>query len=236
MPPNEREAEVRAVLADVLDPELDESVIDLGFVSRVVVDGDTVAVDFRLPTFWCAANFAWIMAEDMRAALGSLSWVTRIDVRLVDHFSARRINDGVAAGRSFRETFGEEAADDLAALRETFRRKAYLGRMSRFIEALRGRGWTDVRILGASVGEIAAFADRDLAALAARFLELRAMFGGPNANDDPAFTLPDGASINTGQLAATLRDIRMTRRGVEANGEMCRAMLKARIEAPVPVE
>lgn len=235
MPPSEREADVRAVLADVLDPELDESVVDLGFVSRVAVDGDAVAVDFRLPTFWCAANFAWIMAEDMRAALAALPWATHIDVRLVDHFSARRINEGVAAGRSFRETFGEDAADDLATLRETFRRKAYLGRMSRLIEALRDRGWSDERILATRVGEIAEL-DDDLEPVAARFLQLRAMFGGPSAAADVAFHKPDGTAIDPGQLAATLRDIRMTRRSVEANGEMCRAMLKARIEAPVPVE
>ncbi len=220
MRPSERENEVRAVLADVLDPELDESMVDLGFVSRVAVEGGVVAVDFRLPTFWCAANFAWIMAEDMRAALAALPWAAHIDVRLVDHFSARRINDGVAAGRSFREAFGDEAADDLAALRETFRRKAYLGRMSRVIEALRDQGWSDEGILAAPIARIAPMVgtDRDHAPLAARFLELRALFGGPNTDTDLAFRLADGAAIEPGQLAAALRDIRMTRRSVEANG------------------
>ena len=65
-----REAEVLARLAAVTDPELDEPVTALGFVERVAVAADgTVTVDFRLPTFWCAANFAYMMAEDMRDAV-----------------------------------------------------------------------------------------------------------------------------------------------------------------------
>ena len=93
MPPNEeRLAEVRAALDAVTDPELDQSVVDLGFITEMEVDGDRVAVAFRLPTYWCSAGFAWIMAEDMRAALTRLPWVASAEVRLVDHFAAGRIH------------------------------------------------------------------------------------------------------------------------------------------------
>jgi metal-sulfur cluster biosynthetic enzyme len=232
-----RTAEVRAAISTVLDPELDESVVDLGFVTRVAVEGNRVEVDFRLPTFWCSASFAWIMAEDMRAALAALPWLARADVRLVDHFAAGKVNDGVAAGQGFREAFGGEAAADLAALGETFRHKAYLGRMSRLIETLREQGWRDERILSSTVGGLReARADAGLARLVDRFLELRAVHGGTSGPNDTAFRHPDGAAIAPDGLASFLRDIRMTRRGVEANGEMCRVLLKARIEAPAPAE
>ena len=65
-----RESEVLACLDSVTDPELDEPVTDLGFVEEVTVGADgAVSIDFRLPTFWCAANFAYMMAEDMRDAV-----------------------------------------------------------------------------------------------------------------------------------------------------------------------
>jgi len=232
-----RTAEVWSTLATVLDPELDESVVDLGFIARVAVSGDRAEVDFRLPTFWCSANFAWIMAEDMRAALARLPWLTGASVCLVDHFAAGRVNRGLAAGQGFREAFGGEASADLSALRQTFCRKAYLGRMSRLIEALRERGWGDARILSATVGDLRAFdPDAGTARLIERYLELRRVFGGTSGPSEPAFRTPGGAAIAPDGLAAFLRDIRMTRRGVEANGEMCRVLLRARIEAPAPAE
>jgi metal-sulfur cluster biosynthetic enzyme len=237
-----RTAEVWSALATVLDPELDESIVELGFIARVAVESDRAEVDFRLPTFWCSASFAWIMAEDMRAALAALPWLARADVRLVDHFAAGKVNDGVAAGRGFREAFGGEAAADLAGLRETFRRKAYLGRMSRLIEALRERGWSDARILSANIDGLRAFAagaadaDTAFAAAAARFLELRSTYGGPSGSSEVAFRHADGVPVAPDGLVSFLRDIRMTRRGVEANGEMCRVLLKARIADPAPAE
>jgi metal-sulfur cluster biosynthetic enzyme len=237
MPRSDRQAEVRAALSSVLDPELDESVVDLGFVSRIDVDGSRVEVDFRLPTFWCSANFAWIMAEDMRAALAALPWVTGADIRLVDHFAAGKVNHGIAAGHGFREAFGGEAAANLAVLRETFRRKAYLGRMSRLIDALRDRGWHDERILTATVNGLReGIADGETGRLVDRYLDLRPLFGGPFDPDEPAFRKPGGEAIAPDGLAAFLRDVRMTRRGVEANGEMCRMLLRARIEEPAPAE
>ena len=82
----ERTAEVWARLESVIDPELDESVTELGFVTGVEVDvGGDVKVDFRLPTYWCAANFAFLMADDMRIAVAALPWVEKVTVGLGEH-------------------------------------------------------------------------------------------------------------------------------------------------------
>jgi hypothetical protein len=109
--------------------------------------------------------------------------------------------------------------------------------MSRLIEALRERGWGDTRILSATVGDLrSSVSDAETARHIERYLEVRRVFGGPPGPSEPAFRTPDGAAIPPDGLAAFLRDIRMTRRGVEANGEMCRVLLKARIEAPAPAE
>ncbi len=222
-------AAVWAVLDTVLDPELDESVVSLGFVDAVAVDGAAVGVSFRLPTAWCSLNFAWIMAEDVRAALHRLDWVERTDIRLVDHFAAERINAGIASGRGFADAFGAEAGGDLSALRQTFRRKAFLGRMSTLIDLLRRGGRTDIAVLALTVGDLGAVADGDdtLTRAVGRYLELRAVFGGPAGPGEPAFRTAEGEAIEPARLPAFLRDVRLTRRSVEANGELCRVMLRA---------
>ena len=70
----EREAAVRQALDRVTDPELDEPVTDLRFIERLTIEQDGgVAIGFRLPTYWCAANFAFLMADDMRRAVGALA-------------------------------------------------------------------------------------------------------------------------------------------------------------------
>jgi metal-sulfur cluster biosynthetic enzyme len=56
-------------LAQVLDPELDESILDLGFVRSLQLRSGHASVALRLPTSWCAVNFAYLMAEDIRRAL-----------------------------------------------------------------------------------------------------------------------------------------------------------------------
>ena len=76
-------AQVQACLAAVMDPELDESVTELGFITEVELGGEgEVRIGFRLPTYWCAANFAFLMADDMRRAVQALPWTTSVQVQL----------------------------------------------------------------------------------------------------------------------------------------------------------
>ena len=58
LPPPVDPAKVRAALGTVRDPELDEPLTDLGFVTAIELDGDSVRVHLRLPTYFCAPNFA----------------------------------------------------------------------------------------------------------------------------------------------------------------------------------
>src|ERR1700737_5578876 len=89
--------EVWAALERVTDPEIDESVTKLEFITRVEVEaGSRVRIEFSLPTYWCAPNFAFLMASDMRDAVAQLLWVEDVSVELLDHFSANLINRSVA--------------------------------------------------------------------------------------------------------------------------------------------
>src|SRR6266850_4876755 len=77
-------------LGQVLDPELDESILDLGFVRSLQLRSGHANVALRLPTSWCAVNFAYLMAEDIRRALL---------IRLGDHCAAQEIEAAVNEGR-----------------------------------------------------------------------------------------------------------------------------------------
>src|SRR3984885_4012022 len=138
---HDRQAEIWACLQGVMDPELDESVTDLNFVTKADVDSENrVHVEFRLPTYWCAANFSFLMADDMRRAVNALDWVEGISVVLGEHMYADKINAGLAKGLSFQDTFGVEADGDLDELRRTFLIKAFQRRQAALLNHLLGVG------------------------------------------------------------------------------------------------
>ena len=59
------QARVLAALETVRDPELDEPITSLGFVTSCTVSADGDAqVRLRLPTYFCAPNFAFLMVAD----------------------------------------------------------------------------------------------------------------------------------------------------------------------------
>src|SRR5262247_570205 len=90
-------------LQRVLDPELDESVLHLGFIESLHVHEGHATVALHMPTSWCAANFVYMMAEDMRRELLAVESIHAVTIRLVDHFAAPAIETGVNTGIPFAE-------------------------------------------------------------------------------------------------------------------------------------
>jgi metal-sulfur cluster biosynthetic enzyme len=123
-------------LSTVIDPELDEPITDLGFVRSLEVVGGHVVAHLRLPTSFCAPNFAYLMASDAKDALAALPWTRDVVVELDDHHDSELINAGLAADAGYRGTFRHEADQDLDELRETFQRKAHTAAMERCLTAL----------------------------------------------------------------------------------------------------
>src|ERR1700722_1707503 len=150
-----RTQEVWSALDTVTDPELDESVTSLEFITSVEIqDGNNVLIEFRLPTYWCAPNFAFLMASDMRDAVSEIPWVREAKVQLHDHFSAELINRGVAFPNGFRDAFPGETDDDLSAVRKKFLGKAYERRQELLIRHLLGSGYEPLWITKASLREL----------------------------------------------------------------------------------
>ncbi len=235
--PEDRRSVVLAALDGVTDPELDESVTAMGFISKVEIDRGHVAVEFRLPTFWCSANFAFLMAEDMRIAVERLAWVETAIIRLVDHFAAESINRGVAEGLPFDAIFAGQATEGLAAIRRSFRQKAFLGRQEALLRPLIREHGTEaaLALTVAGLDRLCDGPDPERVAAARRYLAARRHDGGAADADAPAFTDLDGAPVTAEGCAAHLRAIRGVRSAAEANAEMCRILLTARYAAETSV-
>ena len=76
--------DVLAALDAVRDPELDEPVTELGFVSSCTVSAyEDVEVRLRLPTYFCAPNFAFLMVAAAVALLAAFAYFAgRSEIRV----------------------------------------------------------------------------------------------------------------------------------------------------------
>jgi metal-sulfur cluster biosynthetic enzyme len=223
---------VVSALAAVRDPELDEPITALGFVTSCTIspDGD-VALALRLPTYFCAPNFAFLMVADAFDVVSALPGVRSASVELTDHFAAAQINDGVAARAGFARSFAGEAAGELDSLRADFLRKAVLAGTDQVCRPLAAAG--------AGPGELAAMrmSDAPPSRALSRLADRRAQLGLPAGPDAPLIIDPvTGAGVTAGQLPLHLRKARTTGISVAANTGICRGMLGHRYPGPGLVE
>jgi metal-sulfur cluster biosynthetic enzyme len=199
------EADVLAALATVRDPELDEPLTALGFVKSVDIDRDRVTVHLRLPTYFCAPNFAWMMVADAQRAVARIA---RARVLLDDHFAS----DELTTTSSFRDAFPGEADAELDDLRELFLRKAFLARQHAAWEAHHPATVADVP-------------DGD------PYLRRRAELGLDMSPDAPFLVTPAGAPVTDPERH--LRLARATRVSIEGNAGLCRGLLATRYRQEV---
>jgi metal-sulfur cluster biosynthetic enzyme len=212
-------------LGTVYDPELDEPITELRFVTScdVSADGD-VDVRLRLPTPQCAPNFAYLMAADARNAVRRLPEVRGVTIVLEDHYTGDEINAAVGRGEGFAQAFPGETEGELDALRALFQRKALVARQSRLCEALLAEGATPDEVTARRVADLPDDPD------ARRCIELRAQLGISADRQAAAFVRPDGEPIAAADLPHWLRTARLVRTSLEANGGICRSLLRIRYE------
>lgn len=223
-------AAVLEALGTVRDPELDEPITALGFVASCALSaaGDA-QVRLRLPTYFCAPNFAFLMVADAYDAVAALPGVRHAEIVLEDHFASDAINGGVAAHAGFAQSFDGEAVGELHELRADFLRKAVMAGTDQVCRPLIVAGTDPARLRGMVLGDVPG--SRALERLRQR----RAELGLPAGDDAPLLIDPKtGAAISDDAVPLHLRKARTTRISIESNGSICRGMLAHRYNSPGP--
>ena len=223
--------ELLQALETVRDPELDEPITSLGFVASCTVSDDGDAeVRLRLPTYFCAPNFAYLMVADAYDAVSALPGVRSASVLLEEHFAADAINGGVAAQAGFARAFDGETLPyggtpgaELDGLRADFLRKAVMAGTDQVCRPLRAAGAGQAALLAMRLGEVPP--SRALS----RLRERRAELGLP-AGDDAALLIDpvSGSAVTAEAMPLHLRKAQLTRTSLEANSGICRGMLRHR--------
>ena len=225
------EATVLDALSGVRDPELDEPITDLKFVADLRVAEDAVSVRLRLPTPFCAPNFAYLMAADARAAVLSVPGVRRAQVILDDHHASPEINAGMAEERGFEGTFpGETEGESLDELRAIFRRKSFVSRQERLCRALLAEGYTPAELARMQLQEVPESEAKE------KYLNRREELGLDVSAGAQLIVDPDGNAIHEDAVVEHLRFARITRLSIEGNAGLCRGLLATRYGIPDPEE
>jgi metal-sulfur cluster biosynthetic enzyme len=221
-------AAILRALETVRDPELDEPITSLGFVGSCTLSADGDAqVRLRLPTYFCAPNFAYLMVADAYDAVSALPGVRRTEVVLEDHFASDVINDGVAAQAGFVRSFDGEAVSELDSLRADFLRKAVMAGTDQVCRPLLAAGKEPAALLAMTLGELPPSRALD------RLRQRRADLGLPAGDGAPLLIDPKtGAPVSADAMPLHLRRAQVTRVSIEANSGICRGMLRHRYDSP----
>lgn len=230
--------EVWARLDLVMDPELDEPVTDMGFIEAVSVAGPTtgrnictVEIAFRLPTYWCSPNFAFLMAEGIKREVETLPWVGQAIVTLQDHMAAEEMNKVINTGGAFSDVFADlMPGENLDALREKFDQKAFQRRQEVVIKALIWKGYLTQDIVKLTLADLSLirFEDAEENRQRTRYAALLTSKRLARRAGDLAFPTYQGAPIDDFQTYMGL--LRSVRINMEFSGSLCRGLKHSRYQ------
>jgi len=218
---------VLGALSGVRDPELDEPITDLDFVSSLEVEDGAAEIHLRLPTYFCAPNFAYLMVADAQAAALSVAGIGRAVVFLDDHYASEEINGGVNESRGFDGAFeGETEGPDLEGLRTTFHRKGFVSRQEQLCRRLLSAGRSPRELARMNLGDLPPSAEFET------YLDRRAELGLDVSAGAPFLVDPDGRRVPEEAVVQHLRFAKTVRVSIDGNASLCRGLLSTRYGIP----
>ncbi|HVB75450.1 MAG TPA: iron-sulfur cluster assembly protein [Ktedonobacteraceae bacterium] len=239
------EARIYAAISDVLDPELDEPLVKLGFIDRVQVDGADVTVTFKLPTFWCSPNFAYLMAKDLRSRVREVPGVGDVHIALLDHCAEDEVTQGVNRELSFAEAFPDETMEDehLEELRRTFLRKGFLMRQDALLRQMLKVGLDESTIASLRIADLSVDESANAALVrvkgremrlegvgnsAHKYLRRREVLALPQAPAGPLIIDDTGQPLMVGGLKDFMRRSRAVCMNIMFNTALCKGLFQTR--------
>jgi metal-sulfur cluster biosynthetic enzyme len=238
---------IRDRLARVTDPELDQSIVELGYIDEIDVDDRSedaaVTVRFTLPTAWCSPAFAWMMATDARDEVESLQDVSRVRIQLRDHMHDEEINRGVDERLSFGEVF-PDADGGVEAIRATLDDKARVARQYDAVEALLDAGVAPEQLCRLTPSDLDLNFDDEAdraavelddgalivtvdAAPLRRYVR-KARTVGVVTDEEPLFRTPEGDPIDPAEFEIVHRRGRLAQTNMSGQAGICEALNESR--------
>ena len=213
-------------LETVRDPELDEPITSLGFVASCTVSADGDAqVRLRLPTYFCAPNFAYLMVADAYDAVSALPGVRRTEVVLEDHFAVRRDQRRRGRPGRFRPVFRRRGGRRAARAARRLPAQGGDGRHRPGVPAAARGGHRPGGLLAMTLGELPPSRALD------RLRSAPGRARPARRRRRPAAHRPgDRRAGGAAAMPLHLRKAQLTRVSIEANAGICRGMLRHRYD------
>lgn len=222
------------------DPELDESIVKLDYLSDLAIDGSSVTVELVLPTAWCSPAFAWMMATGAHDEIEGLPDVEKCEIRLTDHMHEAEINRGVNEGLAFEDAF-PDAEDGIEEVRRTLDEKARMARQYRAAEALMEAGVESAQIVELRRADVSIGDEQALISLVngglvvpipaepmTEYLTTAEAAGLVTDPTDRLFLTPEGESIPPDEFEMVQHRARLARTNIGGQGSVCAALNEAR--------
>jgi metal-sulfur cluster biosynthetic enzyme len=209
-------------LDGVRDPEVDQPITAMGFVAVVEERSEGVHVALRLPTYFCAPTFTYLMMAEARAAVETVAGPGRAHVELADHADATTLNEGVAAGAEFAAIFPGQATGGLGDVQDRFRRKTFLVRQERLCRELEAARGSAPDLLGLTL------ADLPPSRRTSEYVQARGALGLDCRPQEPFLVAADGAPVTADRLRLHRRAASVLTLSYESNGVLCHTLLTAR--------
>jgi metal-sulfur cluster biosynthetic enzyme len=87
-------------LTNIVDPEINVSIMELQLVDNVDINDGNVKVDLHLTSPFCPAVFGFKIAQDVKDNLEKIEGISKVLVNVTNHFMAEAINKQVNEGKS----------------------------------------------------------------------------------------------------------------------------------------
>jgi ATP-binding protein involved in chromosome partitioning len=180
-PADQREEQVRQSLRAVIDPELGDTIVDLGMVRTIAVTGGDVIVDVALTIAACPLRSQ--IERDVRGQIEALDWVGAVEIRIATMDAAERAAVMARARWKAREDAPETAIPATTRVLAVASGKGGVGKSSVTVNlavALARRGLTvgilDADIWGFSVPRLLGM-EGDVEARQGKMVPLEKKFG-----------------------------------------------------------
>jgi ATP-binding protein involved in chromosome partitioning len=180
-PADQREEHVRQSLRAVIDPELGDTIVDLGMVRAIAVTGNDVTVDVALTIAACPLRSQ--IERDVRGQIEALDWVGAVEIRIATMDAAERAAVMARARWKAREDAPETAIPATTRVLAVASGKGGVGKSSVTVNlavALARRGLTvgilDADIWGFSVPRLLGM-EGDVEARQGKMVPLEKKFG-----------------------------------------------------------